>query len=195
MTVIAAYTDGTTAALALDSATTYADIYTITNLAKKPRLVDVTSPKGKPRGQLAIASCGIARLTNEIVNRWTPPPCRHSDTAPGYMLDVALSLQDHLFAGGHTGKIAEASEGGGLLAGDLVAVWQARVFVIACDFSITEPACGYIALGSGGPIAMGALAELARRHAKPAVAVRRAVEASIEHGQNIRGPVQVVTVK
>ena len=186
MTAIAAFTDGRTAALAYDSGTEHQENLMLANLAKRPRVHDIVSPKGKPRGRLVLASCGLHRVTNEIVNRWTPPTRTRSTATVAYMLDVGASLQEHMAAAG------DVVMDGRFLDGEFVAICDGRVFGIGECFSVFEPTSGLLTAGSGGYVALGAMAAL-DEHLAPADVVRRAVEIACEHVPGIIGPIHVET--
>lgn len=192
MTAIAAFSDGTTAAIGLDGASSDGSLM-IVNRSKRLSEHDITSPRGKPRGRLVIGACGLHRLSNEIVNRWTPPPRRKTDQPPSYMLAVADSLQDHLSHPDAPAQRFVRDPDANRVDGWFLAIHAGRVFGIGCDYSVMEPTCGYFAAGSAQEVLLGAMAALADQGLPPVEVVQRALTISVELCEGIAPPFHIAT--
>lgn len=139
---------------------------------------------------LTFAGAGRHRVAEEIHWRWTPPAYEGDPDAHAFVL--AASLEDH-FGQDHLWRMLKESDESAL---DLVllAAYAGRAYVIGGDFTVTPvPAGGYLAIGCGAAIAMGAMFAT-RGRTSPRARLQLALQACGAYDSHIGPPWQVVKV-
>lgn len=96
-------------------------------------------------------------------------------------VDFINAVRDCLKTGGWAKKDSEKESGGVFLVG-----YRERLFVIDSDYQVGETLDGYMAVGSGDQVALGAL--YAAQKLPPLVRIRLALEAAERWNAGVRGP-------
>lgn len=121
--------------------------------------------------------------------RWsfTPPPIEEGPLerymATTFIDGVRRCLKD----GGYAKVESNREEGGDFLVGH-----AGRLFSVAADFQVMEPAGGLAAVGCGHAFALGAMRALPRQPAKSRV--RRALEIAADSSAGVAGPFTIVNI-
>ena len=85
----------------------------------------------------------------------------------------------------------QTQEGMALQWGSMVAALPGSLWTLASDGSVLPTTTGYVAVGSGGPVAMGALAVARRLEMAAARAVKAALDAAVLHADGVFGRLDV----
>lgn len=96
-------------------------------------------------------------------------------------VDFINAVRDCLKTGGWAKKDGEKESGGVFLVG-----YRGRLFEIDSDYQVGEGLDGYMAVGSGDQVALGAL--YATQKLPPLVRIRLALEAAERWNAGVRGP-------
>lgn len=104
------------------------------------------------------------------------------------VVDFINAVRACLKDGGFAKKNSEAEEGGHFLVG-----YRGRLFHINADYQVAEMSEGYMAIGAGEDIALGALH--ASASFPPLKRVRMALEAAAHHNIGVRGPFVIAVLE
>lgn len=104
-------------------------------------------------GSFLIGYTSSFRMGQLLRYAFTPPE-RAADVDVFRYLATSFvdAVRDCFKAGGYARKESEQESGGCFLIG-----YERRLFVVDSDFQVAESALGYIAVGSGAEVALGAL--------------------------------------
>ena len=140
-------------------------------------------------GDFLIGVCGSCRVTQLVQYAFTPPrlPANADDLSRYMVTEFVDALRNTLKTGGVAEKRNEAEVGGTCLVGI-----HGRLFEIEADYQVGEAACGYSAIGSGGPVARGSL--FSTKGNDPKDRIQLALRSAEEHAVGVRGPFNVLTV-
>lgn len=116
---------------------------------------------------------------------FTPPEQpADMDTFHYMVVEFINALRDCLKDGGYAKKEAEQESGGKFLVG-----YQGRLFLIGDDYQVGEMLDGYMAVGAGDDLALGAL--YATAGMQPLARVEVALEAAAHHNMGVRAPFSI----
>lgn len=114
---------------------------------------------------------------------WPVPP--RSNLLRFMATEFVDSCRSHFKTAGWMGKHNDREQGGTFLVGV-----RGQLFAIHEDFQVAWPADRYSAVGSGGEVALGALA--VSRGRPPRERIRAALAAAEHHNAGVRRPFRVV---
>lgn len=120
----------------------------------------------------------------------SPPPTDPADLFQHMATTFVNEVRDCFKLGGVAAKDKDVEAGGTFLVGV-----RGRLFCVYQDYQVFESLSQFLAVGSGAPYALGALAALGATDApnlKPAELVRRALSVSAEYSMGVRGPFTVL---
>ena len=150
-------------------------------------------PKCFKVGQYAIAFTDSFRMGQILQYNWTPPKYTPTKTNSGldkfmrtkFVESVKIAFKDHGF-----GDIGGTDEDTG---GIFIVGIEGRIFVVDEDFHVGENIVNYMAEGSGGMFALGALH--ATKHQKnPRMRIKAALEAAAEFSMSVAPPFTYIQV-
>jgi ATP-dependent protease HslVU (ClpYQ) peptidase subunit len=142
------------------------------------------------KGDLAIAMCGLAAEAAAVKHRLTLPDLPEDESKHDFWLYV--SVPDAIRKCFHDAGILENNSGQATSGGNYIIGWRGRL-VSMCSLGGTYPADrGYVANGSGGAVATGALCVLGDE--SPKKRLRKAVQAACLWSRGVGGKVHVVKV-
>ena len=72
--------------------------------------------------------------------------------------------------------------------------YRGKLYYIDEDLQIGRPSCGYLAIGCGSDVALGALHALHRSGIEPARELERALDASVAWCAGVRAPFTIISV-
>ncbi|HZU03377.1 MAG TPA: hypothetical protein VFA10_27165 [Ktedonobacteraceae bacterium] len=124
-------------------------------------------------------SCRVAQLLRYTLQ--IPPYDEVMDVEVWLAAAFIEAVRTCLKSGGAAGKEDEREEGGTFLVG-----CRGRLFEVQADYSILESVTGYEAVGSGAPIALGALHATANLPAR--LRIEKALAAAAAHNAYVRSP-------
>jgi hypothetical protein len=170
MTCVVGLADGRTVYIGGDSAAT------TENGRKTPR----ADPKVFFLGKHLLVGCsGSIRMAQLVQFELKPPAHKKSDTDYGYIFcRVVSSIRKCLEKGGFKEECA----------GNLVAGYRGRLYEIECDFNVARLADPYCAIGTGGPIALGAMYATADLGWSPGARITTALEAAERYNTGVAAP-------
>ena len=151
-------------------------------------------PKCFKVGQYAIAFTDSFRMGQILQYMWTPPKYTPTKTNSGldkfmrtkFVDSVKAAFKDNGY--GSIGSSSEEDSGGIFIVG-----LEGRIFTIDEDFHVGENIVNYMAEGSGGQIALGALH--ATKHQKnPKLRLKAALEAATEFNMSVSAPYTYIQV-
>jgi len=150
-------------------------------------------PKCFKVGQYGIAFTDSFRMGQILQYNWTPPKYTPTKTNSGldkfmrtkFVESVKIAFKDHGF-----GDIGGTDEDTG---GIFIVGIEGRIFVVDEDFHVGENIVNYMAEGSGGMFALGALH--ATKHQKnPRMRIKAALEAASEFSMSVSPPFTYIQV-
>jgi hypothetical protein len=157
-------------------------------------IISRKEPKCFKVGQYAIAFTDSFRMGQILQYAWTPPKYTPTKTNSGldkFMRTKFIESVKQAFKDGGYGSIGSSSDedtGGIFIVG-----LEGRIFTIDEDFHVGENVVNYMAEGSGGQIALGALH--ATKHQKnPKLRIKAALEAATEFNMAVAAPYTYIQV-
>ena len=150
-------------------------------------------PKVFKVGQYGIAFTDSFRMGQLLQYSWTPPKYTPTKTNSG--LDKFMrtkfieSVKDSFRSGGFGSQVAGAEDEGGIF---IVGVCG-RIFTVDEDFHIGENIVNYMAEGSGGMLALGAL-HATKKQKNPRIRLKAALEAATEFNMAVSAPYTYIQV-
>lgn len=150
-------------------------------------------PKVFKVGQYGIAFTDSFRMGQILQYNWTPPKYTATKTNSG--LDKFMrtkfvdSVKDAFRAHGYGSQVAGQEDEGGIF---LIGVCG-RIFTMDEDFHIAENTFNYMAEGSGGMFALGAL-HATKNQKNPRMRIKHALEAAAEFSMSVRPPFTYIQV-
>ena len=151
-------------------------------------------PKVFKVGQYGIAFTDSFRMGQILQYSWTPPKYTPTKTNSGldkFMRTKFIDSVKVAFKDGGYGSIGSSSEedSGGIF---IVGVCG-RLFTIDEDFHVGENVVNYMAEGSGGMIALGAL-HATKKQKNPRIRLKAALEAATEFNMSVSAPYTYIQV-
>ena len=151
-------------------------------------------PKCFKIGQYAIAFTDSFRMGQILQYSWTPPKYTPTKTNSGldkfmrtkFIDSVKQAFKDNGY--GSIGSSSEEDTGGIFIVGI-----EGRIFTIDEDFHVGENVVNYMAEGSGGQIALGAL-YATKNQKNPRVRIKAALEAAAEFNMSVAPPFTYIQV-
>ena len=132
------------------------------------------------RGGMLIGFSGNLSISTVFSSMLSPEPYSKGDPRTHILTAVILPLRDLLR------EIRLDADGTDMLIACAGRLWFAGV-----DGSIHGYRCGYAAIGSGAPHALGSLYST---KGKPTTRVKLAVQAAVEHCSSVCGPVYAMSI-
>jgi len=150
-------------------------------------------PKCFKVGQYGIAFTDSFRMGQILQYSWTPPKYTPTKTNSGldkfmrtkFIDSVKLAFKDHGF-----GDIGGTDEDTG---GIFIVGLEGRIFVVDEDFHVGENVVNYMAEGSGGMFALGAL-HATKNQKNPKMRLKLALEAASEFSMSVAPPFTYIQV-
>lgn len=184
MTAIAAIANGTTVTMGADAAGTDTSFSTTT----------ATESKVWRAGPLLFGASGSYRVAQLI--RWRMPvPVPEPSMEPlAYLVGPLADAMVEVLEGGRALTTWQEDNTAAINESSLLIGFRGHVYEMYSDFGVNEEALGYAAIGSGAPVALGALAATehitnARRR------VRMALDAAERHNASVRGPMHIEVLR
>jgi ATP-dependent protease HslVU (ClpYQ) peptidase subunit len=157
-------------------------------------IISRKEPKCFKVGQYAIAFTDSFRMGQILQYAWTPPKYTPTKTNSGldkFMRTKFIESVKQAFKDGGYGSIGSSSDedtGGIFIVG-----LEGRIFTIDEDFHVGENVVNYMAEGSGGQIALGAL-HATKNQKNPKLRIKAALEAATEFNMAVAGPYTYIQV-
>ncbi len=151
-------------------------------------------PKCFKLGQYGIAFTDSFRMGQILQYSWTPPKYTPTKTNSGldkFMRTKFIDSVKQAFKDGGYGSIGSSSDedtGGIFIVGI-----EGRIFTIDEDFHVGENVVNYMAEGSGGQIALGAL-YATKNQKNPRLRLKAALEAATEFNMSVAAPYTYIQV-
>lgn len=151
-------------------------------------------PKCFKVGQYAVAFTDSFRMGQILQYSWTPPKYTPTKTNSGldkFMRTKFIESVKQAFKDGGYGSIGSSSDedtGGIFIVG-----LEGRIFTIDEDFHVGENVVNYMAEGSGGQIALGAL-HATKNQKNPKLRIKAALEAATEFNMAVSAPYTYIQV-
>jgi ATP-dependent protease HslVU (ClpYQ) peptidase subunit len=150
-------------------------------------------PKVFKVGQYGIAFTDSFRMGQILQYNWTPPKYTPTKTNSGldkfmrtkFIDSVKVAFKDHGF-----GDIGGTDEDTG---GIFIVGLEGRIFVVDEDFHVGENVVNYMAEGSGGMFALGAL-HATKNQKNPKMRLKLALEAASEFSMSVAPPFTYIQV-
>jgi len=150
-------------------------------------------PKCFKVGQYAIAFTDSFRMGQILQYNWSPPKYVPTKTNSGldkfmrtkFIDSVKVAFKDHGF-----GDIGGTDEDTG---GIFIVGLEGRIFVVDEDFHVGENVVNYMAEGSGGMFALGAL-HATKNQKNPKMRLKLALEAASEFSMSVAPPFTYIQV-
>ena len=150
-------------------------------------------PKCFKVGQYGVAFTDSFRMGQILQYNWVPPKYTPTKTNSGldkfmrtkFIDSVKVAFKDHGF-----GDIGGTDEDTG---GIFIVALEGRIFVVDEDFHVGENIVNYMAEGSGGQIALGAL-HATKNQKNPRLRLKAALEAATEFNMSVAGPYTYIQV-
>jgi hypothetical protein len=151
-------------------------------------------PKCFKVGQYGIAFTDSFRMGQILQYSWIPPKYTPTKTNSGldkFMRTKFIDSVKQAFKDGGYGSIGSSSDEdtGGIF---IVGV-EGRIFTIDEDFHVGENVVNYMAEGSGGQIALGAL-YATKNQKNPKLRLKAALEAATEFNMSVAAPYTYIQV-
>ncbi len=151
-------------------------------------------PKCFKVGQYGIAFTDSFRMGQILQYSWVPPKYTPTKTNSGldkFMRTKFVDSVKQAFKDGGYGSIGSSSDEdtGGIF---IVGV-EGRIFTIDEDFHVGENVFNYMAEGSGGQIALGAL-YATKNQKNPKLRLKAALEAATEFNMSVAAPYTYIQV-
>jgi ATP-dependent protease HslVU (ClpYQ) peptidase subunit len=144
-------------------------------------------PKCFKVGQYAIAFTDSFRMGQILQYSWTPPKYTPTKTNSGldkFMRTKFIDSVKAAFKDGGYGSIGGSDEDTG---GIFIVGLEGRIFTIDEDFHVGENVVNYMAEGSGGQVALGAL-YATKNQKNPKLRLKAALEAASEFNMAVAPP-------
>ena len=144
-------------------------------------------------GQYGIAFTDSFRMGQILQYAWTPPKYTPTKTNSG--LDKFMrtkfieSVKDAFRSGGYGSQVSGQEDEGGIF---IVGVCG-RLFTVDEDFHVGENVVNYMAEGSGGQLALGAL-HATKNQKNPRLRLKAALEAATEFNMSVAPPYTYIQV-
>lgn len=157
-------------------------------------IISRKEPKCFKVGQYAIAFTDSFRMGQILQYSWTPPKYTPTKTNSGldkFMRTKFIDSVKVAFKDGGYGSIGSSSDedtGGIFIVG-----LEGRIFTIDEDFHVGESVHNYMAEGSGGQIALGAL-HATKNQKNPKLRIKAALEAATEFNMAVAAPYTYIQV-
>ena len=157
-------------------------------------IISRKEPKCFKVGQYAIAFTDSFRMGQILQYSWTPPKYTPTKTNSGLDKFMRTKFIDSVKAAfkengyGSIGSSSEEDTGGIFIVG-----LEGRIFTIDEDFHVGENVVNYMAEGSGGQIALGAL-YATKNQKNPRLRIKAALEAATEFNMSVAGPYTYIQV-
>jgi ATP-dependent protease HslVU (ClpYQ) peptidase subunit len=150
-------------------------------------------PKVFKVGQYGVAFTDSFRMGQILQYNWTPPKYTPTKTNSGldkfmrtkFIDSVKVAFKDHGF-----GDIGGNDEDTG---GIFIIGLEGRIFVVDEDFHVGENVVNYMAEGSGGMFALGAL-HATKNQKNPKMRLKLALEAASEFSMSVAPPFTYIQV-
>jgi ATP-dependent protease HslVU (ClpYQ) peptidase subunit len=157
-------------------------------------IVSRKEPKCFKTGQYGIAFTDSFRMGQILQYSWTPPKYTPTKTNSGldkfmrtkFIDSVKQAFKDNGY--GSIGSSSEEDTGGIFIVG-----LEGRLFTIDEDFHVGEAVVNYMAEGSGGQIALGAL-HATKNQKNPKLRLKAALEAATEFNMSVAAPYTYIQV-
>jgi hypothetical protein len=151
-------------------------------------------PKCFKVGQYGVAFTDSFRMGQILQYSWVPPKYTPTKTNSGldkFMRTKFIDSVKQAFKDGGYGSIGSSSDEdtGGIF---IVGV-EGRIFTIDEDFHVGENVVNYMAEGSGGQIALGAL-YATKNQKNPKLRLKAALEAATEFNMSVAAPYTYIQV-
>jgi len=150
-------------------------------------------PKCFKVGQYAIAFTDSFRMGQILQYSWTPPKYTPTKTNSGldkFMRTKFIDSVKSAFKDGGYGSIGGSDEDTG---GIFIVGLEGRIFTIDEDFHVGENVVNYMAEGSGGQVALGAL-YATKNQKNPKLRLKAALEAASEFNMAVAPPFTYIQV-
>jgi len=157
-------------------------------------IISRKEPKCFKVGQYAIAFTDSFRMGQILQYSWSPPKYTPTKTNSGldkFMRTKFIESVKVAFKDGGYGSIGSSSDedtGGIFIVG-----LEGRIFTIDEDFHVGESVFNYMAEGSGGQIALGAL-HATKNQKNPKLRIKAALEAATEFNMAVAAPYTYIQV-
>lgn len=157
-------------------------------------IISRKEPKCFKVGQYAIAFTDSFRMGQILQYSWSPPKYTPTKTNSGldkFMRTKFIESVKVAFKDGGYGSIGSSSDedtGGIFIVG-----LEGRIFTIDEDFHVGESVFNYMAEGSGGQIALGAL-HATKNQKNPKLRIKAALEAATEFNMSVAAPYTYIQV-
>lgn len=151
-------------------------------------------PKVFKVGQYGIAFTDSFRMGQILQYSWAPPKYTPTKTNSGldkFMRTKFIDSVKMAFKEGGYGSVGSSSEedtGGIFIVG-----LEGRIFTVDEDFHVGENVVNYMAEGSGGQVALGAL-HATRNQKNPRLRLKAALEAATEFNMSVAAPYTYIQV-
>jgi len=137
-------------------------------------------------GPFLIGFAGSWRMGQLLRYAFVPPKHpKRQDTYRFLVTTFIDAVRDCLRRGGFASKIHDVEE----IDGVFLLGYRGRLFIVDADYQVAEAIDGFLAIGSGGQIAQGALS--ATQGVDPKKRVRQALEAAERYNTGVRRPFYV----
>lgn len=156
-------------------------------------IISRKEPKCFKVGQYGIAFTDSFRMGQILQYSWTPPKYTPTKTNSGldkFMRTKFVESVKTAFKDGGYGSIGGADEDTG---GIFIVGVCGRLFTIDEDFHVGENVVNYMAEGSGGMIALGAL-HATKNQKNPRLRLKAALEAATEFNMSVASPYTYIQV-
>ena len=173
--------------------TVYMGSYHAASDDKTGWIISRKEPKCFKAGQYGIAFTDSFRMGQILQYAWTPPKYTPTKTNSG--LDKFMrtkfieSVKDAFRSGGYGSKVSGKEDEGGIF---IVGVCG-RLFTVDEDFHVGENVVNYMAEGSGGQLALGAL-HATKNQKNPRLRLKAALEAATEFNMSVAPPYTYIQV-
>ena len=151
-------------------------------------------PKCFKVGQYGIAFTDSFRMGQILQYSWNPPKYTPTKTNSGldkfmrtkFIDSVKAAFKDNGY--GSIGSSSDEDTGGIFIVG-----LEGRIFTIDEDFHVGENVVNYMAEGSGGQIALGAL-HATKNQKNPRLRIKAALEAATEFNMSVAAPYTYIQI-
>jgi ATP-dependent protease HslVU (ClpYQ) peptidase subunit len=151
-------------------------------------------PKCFKVGQYGIAFTDSFRMGQILQYSWNPPKYTPTKTNSGldkfmrtkFIDSVKTAFKDNGY--GSIGSSSDEDTGGIFIVG-----LEGRIFTIDEDFHVGENVVNYMAEGSGGQIALGAL-HATKNQKNPRLRIKAALEAATEFNMSVAAPYTYIQI-
>lgn len=146
-------------------------------------------------GEYLVAVAGDATAGDVLYNLWQPPKVIKTQEPDRFMMIRVLpSIRQVLTEAGYdpNPKNNKDDDAGW----DALICFNGKIYQVSDDFGYMRDDKGLYSIGSGGPIALGALSAMdteTKTHAKAASAAKKAINIAIQYNIWCGGPVNIKT--